>query len=67
MKGCYNAGHGIDKVIPVNMYIPGCPPRPEAILFGILKLVGGTDHPTEKEVVAAQEIPELEEAETVGQ
>ncbi|MDG6933814.1 MAG: NADH-quinone oxidoreductase subunit B family protein [Nitrososphaerota archaeon] len=40
-KGCYNVGHGVDKVIPVNLYIPGCPPRPEAIIFGILKLVTG--------------------------
>jgi NADH:ubiquinone oxidoreductase subunit B-like Fe-S oxidoreductase len=40
MKGCYNTSHGVDKVIPVNLFIPGCPPRPEAILYGILKLVG---------------------------
>jgi NADH:ubiquinone oxidoreductase subunit B-like Fe-S oxidoreductase len=40
MKGCYNVGHGVDKVIPVNLFIPGCPPRPEAILYGILKLIG---------------------------
>jgi NADH:ubiquinone oxidoreductase subunit B-like Fe-S oxidoreductase len=25
----------------VNLFIPGCPPRPEAIIYGILKLVGG--------------------------
>lgn len=41
MKDCYNVGHGIDKVIPVDLYIPGCPPRPEALLFGIIKLVTG--------------------------
>jgi NADH-quinone oxidoreductase B subunit len=41
MKGCYNVGHGIDTVIPVDLYIPGCPPRPEAVIFGILKLVTG--------------------------
>ena len=40
MKGCYNVGHGVDKVIPVNLFIPGCPPRPEAILYGIMKLIG---------------------------
>lgn len=40
MRGCYNVGHGIEKVIPVNLFIPGCPPRPEAVLYGILKLVG---------------------------
>jgi NADH-quinone oxidoreductase B subunit len=40
-KGCYNTGHGVDKVVPVDLFIPGCPPRPEAILFGIKKLVEG--------------------------
>lgn len=50
MKGCYNAGHGIDAVIPVDLYIPGCPPRPEAIIFGILKLVTG-EPPDEQEVI----------------
>jgi Ni,Fe-hydrogenase III small subunit len=49
MKGCYNAGGGIDTAIPVDLYIPGCPPRPEAIIYGILKLVLGT--PDKKEEV----------------
>lgn len=29
----------VDKIIPVNAYIPGCPPKPEAIIAGIVKLV----------------------------
>lgn len=38
-QGCYNVHGGIDQVIPVNAYIPGCPPRPEAIIDGVVKLL----------------------------
>ena len=38
-QGCYNVVGGIDQVIPVNAYIPGCPPRPEAIIDGVVKLL----------------------------
>ncbi|HEY5492790.1 MAG TPA: NADH-quinone oxidoreductase subunit NuoB [Gemmatimonadaceae bacterium] len=36
----YASAGGVDRVMPVDVYIPGCPPRPEAILFGILVAVG---------------------------
>lgn len=37
--GCYNILGGVDKVIPVDAYIPGCPPRPEAIINGVALLL----------------------------
>lgn len=36
--GQYGILEGIDKIIPVNVYVPGCPPRPEALIAGILAL-----------------------------
>lgn len=40
-RNSYNIKGTVDEVIPVDMYISGCPPRPEAIIHGILKVLGG--------------------------
>ncbi|TRZ87391.1 NADH-quinone oxidoreductase subunit B [bacterium] len=39
-RGAYNIMGGIDQVIPVDAYVPGCPARPDAILDGVVKLLG---------------------------
>lgn len=36
-KDCYNILGGVDKVIPVDVYVPGCAARPEAIIDGVVK------------------------------
>lgn len=39
-RECYNVDGGIDQVIPVDVYIPGCPVRPEQIIDGVVKALG---------------------------
>jgi NADH-quinone oxidoreductase B subunit len=37
--GCYNIVGGINEVLPVDVFVPGCPPRPEAIINGMVQLL----------------------------
>ncbi len=39
-RECYNVLGGVDKVIPVDVYVPGCAARPEAIIDGVVKAIG---------------------------
>lgn len=38
-KDSYNSPCPVDEVIPVDAYIPGCPPKPEAMISGVVKLI----------------------------
>jgi Ni,Fe-hydrogenase III small subunit len=73
-QGTYGVEGGVDKILPVNAYIPGCPPRPEAIIDGVVKLLNALAASTKpkKETKkapdpqpASEPVVEVKQAETV--
>ncbi|WP_155317621.1 NADH-quinone oxidoreductase subunit B family protein [Desulfosarcina alkanivorans] len=46
-RTAYNVVGGIDRVIPVDVYVPGCPPRPEAIIDGVFRALKCLDRPSD--------------------
>ncbi len=48
-QGCYNVRSGINKVIPVSAFIPGCPASPKAIIDGVVKLLASLEQKEESQ------------------
>ncbi len=53
-RECYNVAGGIDKVIPVDVYVPGCACRPESIIDGIVTALGILEGKRTKMVLDAE-------------
>ena len=58
-QGCYNVGGSTDEVIPVDVYIPGCPPRPEAIVDGIIQLLAGIKDGTLRKAQISEKVERI--------
>ncbi|MFB3852434.1 MAG: NADH-quinone oxidoreductase subunit B family protein [Vicinamibacterales bacterium] len=64
-QGCYNVVGNIAEVIPVHAYVPGCPPRPEAIIHGVVALLQSLKPKRDKGVPKVEEATARPEAATL--
>jgi ech hydrogenase subunit C len=56
-RECYNVAGGIDKIIPVDVYVPGCAARPESIIDGIVMALGILERKRTEMISGVKETP----------